>query len=139
MGDQLQQQLQTIIGPGPERIAILAILGAIALILLSVYVRGPLGTFFRVVLFFGSMAVIVGGTAILMNNVSLAGPPNPAVRLQRFLTMDWAATSEKGDGNAACAEPSRLASRLPADVEQHARRHVRRNEVRSVSAAPPAG
>ena len=141
MGDQLQQQLQTIIGPGPERIAILTVLGAIALILLSVYVRGPLGTFFRVVVFFGAMAVIVGGTAILMNNVSLAGPPNPAVRLQRYLTVDWAATSTTGDGDAACAEPAQLAARAPVDIEQHGRRHVRsggsRNEVRSVAARAP--
>jgi uncharacterized protein (DUF1499 family) len=142
MGEQLQQQLQSLMGPGPERVAILAVLGAIVLVLLSIYVRGPIGTFFRVVVFFCAMAVIIGGTAILMNNVSLAGPPNPAVRLNRFLTKDWAATSDRGDGNAACADPSQLAARFPVDVEQHGSRHVgrrgRHNALQSVAAGAPA-
>ena len=111
MDTQLFAPLQSFLVAGPERLAAEIVLGAIALILLSIYVRGPIGTLFRVAVFIGAMAVIIGGTAILMNNVSLAGPPNPAVRLHRFLTMDWAATSDKGDGAAACADPA--ATRRP--------------------------
>ena len=126
MDTQLFSPLQSFLVPGPERLAAEIVLGAIALILLSIYVRGPIGTLCRVAVFIGAMAVIIGGTAILMNNVSLAGPPNPAVRLHRFLTVDWAATSDKGDGAAACADPAELAGRQPADAEHHERRHLRR-------------
>ncbi|HEY2524606.1 MAG TPA: DUF1499 domain-containing protein [Candidatus Binataceae bacterium] len=133
-------QLRSFTAPGPERLAAELLLGALVLIVLSIYVRGPIGTFFRFVVFVGAMAVIIGGTAILMNNVSLAGPPNPARRLQRFLTVNWAATSEKGDGAAACADPAQLASRGPADAEHHERRHVRRTaaQTEAAHAATPA-
>ena len=77
---------------GMEFYFLFIILAVIVLIVLSIYLRGPLGTICRVAVFLGSMAVIIAGAAILMNNVSLAGPPNPAVRLHRFLTMNWAAT-----------------------------------------------
>ena len=66
-----------------------------------------------------------------MNNVSLAGPPNPAVRLQRYLTMNWAATSDKGDGAAACATPAELAARQPVGVEHRERRHLRRTAAKT--------
>lgn len=126
MDTQLQAQLQSFLAPGPERLAAEIVLGALVLIVLSIYVRGPIGTLCRIAVFIGAMAVIIGGTAILMNNVSLAGPPNPAVRLQRFLTVNWAATSDKGDGAAACADPAELASRQPTGVEHRERHHLRR-------------
>jgi uncharacterized protein (DUF1499 family) len=140
MDTQLFAPLQSFLVPGPERLAAEIVLGAIALILLSIYVRGPIGTLCRVAVFIGAMAVIIGGTAILMNNVSLAGPPNPAVRLHRFLTVDWAATSDKGDGAAACADPAELAGRQPADAGHHERRHLRRTAAHMdpASAATPA-
>ena len=78
MDAQLQAQLQSFLTPGPERLAVEIVLGALVLIMLSIYVRGPLGTLCRVAVFIGAMAVIIGGTAILMNNVSLAGPPEPS-------------------------------------------------------------
>src|ERR1700726_1442912 len=123
METQLQSFLAAFLVPGPQRLVTQIILVALVLIVLSIYLRGPLGTICRVAVFLGSMAVIIAGAAILMNNVSLAGPPNPAVRLHRFLTMNWAATSEKGDGAAACADPAELAGRRPADAEHRERRH----------------
>jgi hypothetical protein len=137
--DTLQEQLQSFFVPGPERLAAAIVLGALALIVLSIYVNGPLGTLCRVAVFIGAMAVIIGGTAILMNNVSLAGPPNPAVRLQRYLTMNWAATSDKGDGAAACAPPAELAGRQSAGAEHRERRHLRRTTVKTDAqqTAPP--
>jgi hypothetical protein len=142
----METQLQSLLAPGPERLAIEIVLGALVLIVLSIYVHGPLGTLCRVAVFIGAMAVIIGGTAILMNNVSLAGPPNPAVRLQRYLTMNWAATSDKGDGLAACATPAELAARQPVGVEHHERRHLRRATAKTdaqpaavTTATPAAG
>ncbi len=127
----MNAQLQSFLVAGPERLAIEIALGAIVLIVLSVYLHGPLGTLCRFLVFVGAMAVIIGGTAILMNNVSLAGPPNPAVRLQRYLTMNWASTSDKGDGAAACATPAELAARQPMGVEHRERRHLRRTAAKT--------
>ncbi len=138
METQLQSFLAAFLVPGPQRLVTQIILVALVLIVLSIYLRGPLGTICRVAVFLGSMAVIIAGAAILMNNVSLAGPPNPAVRLHRFLTMNWAATSEKGDGAAACADPAELAARQPADAEHRERRHVRRVTARKNSAPAAA-
>jgi hypothetical protein len=141
----MESQLQSLVGPGPQRLAAEIVLVALVVIVLSLYLRGPLGTLCRIVVFAGAMAVIVGGTAILMNNVSLAGPPSAAVRLQRFLTVNWAATSDKGDGAAACADPAQLAARQPADAEHRERHHVRRTvahtdaEPAAAPTASPAG
>jgi hypothetical protein len=122
----MDTQLQSFLVPGPERLALEIALGALVLIVLSIYLHGPLGTLCRVAVFIGAMTVIIVGSAILMNNVSLAGPPNPAVRLHRYLTMNWAATSDKGDGDAACATLAELTARQPAGVEHRERRHLRR-------------
>ena len=113
MDTQLQGHLQKLSWcRGPSVLPPRSCSARSVLIVLSIYVRGPLGTLCRVAVFIGAMAVIIGGTAILMNNVSLAGPPNPAVRLHRFLTMDWAATSDKA--TALRPAPTRLDSRPPA-------------------------
>lgn len=140
----MDTQLQSLLAPGPERLAAEIVLGAVVLIILSIYLRGPAATVCRFLVFVGSVAVIIGGTAILMNNVSLAGPPNPAVRLKRFLTVDWAATSEKGYGATPCAAPVELTARQPAGPEHRERRHLRRSAAHHAaatstpSAIPPA-
>ncbi len=139
MDTQLQSQLQSFLVPGPERLAAEIVLGALVLIVLSINLRGPIATLCRIAVFAGSMAVIIGGTAILMNNVSLAGPPNAAVRLQRFLTVNWAATSDKGDGAAACADPAELAARQPAGAERRERHHLRRTAAHTDAGPAPAG
>lgn len=130
--------LQNFLVPGPQRLAAEIVLGALLLIVASIYLRGPLGTLSRIAVFVGAMAVIIGGAAILMNNVSLAGPPNAAVRLQRFLTVNWAATSEKGEGAAACADPVELAARQPAGVAHRERRNLKRTAAARTAAEPAA-
>jgi hypothetical protein len=138
----MQTQLQSFLVPGPQRLAAEIVLGALVLILASIYLHGPLGTLTRVVVFVGAMVVIIAGTAILMNNVSLAGPPNAAVRLQRFLTVNWAATSDKGDGAAACADPAELVARQSAGVTHRERHSLRRTAAHMAAervATPPAG
>jgi len=142
----MESQLQSLLGPGPQRLAAEIVLGALLVIVLSLYLRGPLGTLCRIVVFAGAMAVIIGGTAILMNNVSLAGPPSAAVRLKRFLAVNWAATSDKGDGAVACADPAQLAARQPAGAERREHHHPRRTAAQpdaepaaAASASPAAG
>jgi hypothetical protein len=68
----MESQLQSLLLPGPQRLAAEIVLVALIVIVLSLYLRGPLGTLCRIVVFAGAMAVIIGGMAILMNNVSLA-------------------------------------------------------------------
>jgi hypothetical protein len=133
----MESQFQDLLIRGPQRLAAEIALGALVVIVLSIWLRGPLGTLCRIVVFVGAMSVIIGGTAILMNNVSLAGLPSGAVRLQRFLTVNWAATSDKGDGAAACADPAQLAAHQPAEVEHRERHHLRRT-VAEPAAAPTA-
>jgi Protein of unknown function (DUF1499) len=138
----MEAQLQSFLVAGPQRLAAEIVLGALVVIFASIYLNGPLGTLARVVVFIGAMVVIVAGTAILMNNVSLAGPPNAAVRLQRFLTVNWAATSDKGNGSAACADPAELAARQPAGVTPRRRHSLRRTAAHipaaRMAAAPVA-
>jgi len=129
----MDSQLQSLLIPGPQRFAAEILLGALVVIVLSICLRGPFGTLCRIAVFAGAMAVIIGGTAILMNNVSLAGPPSGPVRLQRFLTVNWAATSDKGDGAAACADPAELAARQPAGVEHRERHHLRHAAVHTAA------
>lgn len=126
----------------PQRTIEVAIIVAVAAVFLAIVMRRAVRFLFGVLVFVGSLAVIIGGTAILMNDVSLSGPPGAAARLRRFLTVDWAATSETGDGAAACADVAQLAARMPAGEprrEAHrVRRAAERTPAESVPAAPPA-
>ena len=61
-----------------------------------------------------AIAVAIGGTALLMNNVSIYESPGPRARIKRFLTLDWAATSDKGLGSAECAFGWPSGSKEPA-------------------------
>src|SRR5689334_4641049 len=138
MDKQLMSQLQAFLASGPERLAAEIALGALVLIILSIYLHGPIATVCRIAVFIGAMAVIIGGTAILMNNVSLAGPPNPAIRLQRFVTVNWAATSDKGEGDAPCAAVAELIARQPVDAEHHEHHRPHRAVAHAGAEAAPA-
>jgi hypothetical protein len=133
MAQAMESQLQGLLAAGPQRLVAGIVLAALLLILLSLSLRGLLGTLCRIAVFVGAMAIIVGGIAILMNNVSLAGPPSATARLQRYLTVNWAATSDNGDGTAACLDPAQLAARQPTDVEHRARRHLRHSAARAAA------
>ncbi len=52
---------------------------------------------------FVAIAIAIGGTAILINDVSISDSPGPSARVWRFLTMDSAATSTDGQSSAECA------------------------------------
>lgn len=63
-----------------------------------------MGTLLGVAIAIGSIFVAVVGTAILMNNVTIYDSPGPYARVTRFLTVNRAATSEKGSGAAECSQ-----------------------------------
>jgi hypothetical protein len=94
----------------PQRAIEMAIVVAVAIVFVALFMRKAVVVTFKVVLALGVLTVIAGGVAILMNDVSLAGPPGPVARLRRYLTVDWAATSATGSGAAGCADARELAA-----------------------------
>lgn len=133
-------QAQNLLNQVPPRLALEVLILAVIILVSSIFLRRELRILVGIVVFFGSIAVIIGGTAILMNNVSLSGSPGPLARLKRFLTVDWAATSEHGDSAAACADPAQLAARGPVPIERAEHRPVRRAPAHTGahSGAPPS-
>jgi len=65
-------------------------------------VRRAAGAVAGVVIAIVAIAVAVGGTAVLLNNVTIFDSPGTLARIKRFLTVDWAATSEHASGSAQC-------------------------------------
>lgn len=129
----------------PQRAVEIAIVATVAVVFAAIFMRRALSVLFGIAIFTGSLAVIIGGVAIMMNNVSLAGPPGPAMRLRRFLTADWAATSDTGDGAANCADVSQLLARAPAAGPRRTARRVRDSQSKpgagpgTTQAGAPAG
>lgn len=119
----------------PQRAIEIAIVVAVVAVFAAIFMRRALRILFRVAIVVGVLAVIAGGVAILMNNVSLAGPPGPVARLQRFLTVDWAATSATGNGLATCADPAQLAAAVPKRRSARFRRAVEHAPVESPARA----
>lgn len=77
----------------------------VALILLLVFVpffRSIISILIRLAIFFGAVFFAVAGGAMLMNNETIFERPGWKTRAARFLTVDWANTSEKGLGEAPC-------------------------------------
>jgi len=85
-------------------IAIAAV--ALAVIVFVPRVRRAVSRVIAVCIAVLAIAVAVGGTAVLVNNISLYDSPGSSARIRRFLTVDWAATSEKGSGSAECGHGS---------------------------------
>lgn len=133
----MQVQIQGLLAHIPERLLIEAVIAAALIFGAAIFFRRALRIIVRIVLLVCLVAVIIGGIAILMNNVSLAGPPGPLARLRRFLTVDWAATSPKGDGAATCADLKTLTARAPARPPRH--RHAEAASAAQAANAPVAG
>ena len=64
--------------------------------------RRAAGAVAGAVIAIAAIAVAVGGTAVLMNDVTIFDSPGTMARIKRFLTVDWAATSEQASGSAQC-------------------------------------
>jgi hypothetical protein len=75
---------------------------ALGVIFLVPPVRRVAAAVTGVVIAIMAIAVSAGGTAVLMNNVTIFDSPGTTARIERFLTVDWAATSENGLGSAQC-------------------------------------
>lgn len=105
----MHAQIQNLLAH-PQRAIELAIVLVVAIVFVALFMRKAVVVVFKIAVALCVLAVIAGGVAILMNGVSLAGPPGPVARLHRFLTVDWAATSPTGNGAAGCADEHQLAA-----------------------------
>ncbi len=59
--------------------------------------------FIQVAIFLGACCVALAGAALFMNDETIFEAPGVAARTERFLTVNWAATSKDGLGSAACS------------------------------------
>ncbi len=59
--------------------------------------------FLQLGIFLGATCVALAGAALFMNNETIFEAPGVAARAERFLTVNWAATSKKGLGSATCS------------------------------------
>jgi hypothetical protein len=76
----------------------------LAVIFFVPVVRRIVSTVIGISIAVASIAVAIAGGAMLLNDVSIYGPPGTSARIWRFLTMNSAATSEKGSSSAQCPQ-----------------------------------
>lgn len=123
----------------PQRAAEIAIVAATVAVFAAIFMRPAVVALFKTAMLAVVLAVIAGGVAILMNDVSLAGPPGPVARMRRFLTVDSAATSPSGNGAAGCADAAQLAAvAAPARPRGRIRRTAERAPAQSSAIVSPA-
>jgi hypothetical protein len=128
--DQLTSQMH-------QRLALEAIIAIVVIVFAAVYLRRSFTIILGIAVLLGSLATIIGGVAILSNNVGLSGPPGSAARLKRFLTVSWAATSERGDGAAVCPDSVELVAHQPIDARRHMGRRMRHGVQRTAAESRP--
>lgn len=80
-----------------------------AILILLPGVRRMTGWILNIAIGICSIAFIVLGVSLLLNNVALFEPPGAKARLLRFLTVNQAATSPSGRGSIDCVESTKLA------------------------------
>jgi len=78
------------------------VVGVVALLIFVKVLRVIIGLALRLVIVVGAIVAAVGGVAMLMNNETIFEQPGTWARVARFLTVNSAATSEKGLGTAVC-------------------------------------
>jgi hypothetical protein len=84
---------------------VIVLIVVVAFVLLLIFVpffRGLISLFIRLAFFFAAIFIAIAGAAMLMNNETIFERPGWKLRASRFLTVDWANTSEKGLSDAPC-------------------------------------
>ncbi|MFZ0890170.1 MAG: DUF1499 domain-containing protein [Candidatus Binataceae bacterium] len=128
--------------PLPTWVEIAIAVAALAAIIFVPPIRRVVGTLIGVAIAIGAVFVAVVGTAILMNNVTIYDSPGPYPRVVRFLTVNRAATSEKGSGSAECSQnkyPTESAANPPPPPVRERKPAALKNTagVRVAAAASP--
>ena len=83
-------------------IALIIIIVFIAAVIFVRFVRSMLSGLLRFAFLIAVIFLAIAGSAVLMNNETIFDRPSTKQRIIRFLTEDFASTSEKGYGEAPC-------------------------------------
>jgi Protein of unknown function (DUF1499) len=84
-------------------ILIIIVVVFLALLIFVPFFRSMISGLLRFAFLIVVIFLAIAGTAVLMNNETIFDRPGWKQRATRFLTMNDAATSEKGTGDAQCA------------------------------------
>src|SRR5215469_533894 len=89
----------------------LVVAAAVILLLIFVpFLRGLVFALLRIAIAVVAAFIAVAGISMLMNNETIYEKPGAKARIIRFMTVDHAATSEKGLGTATCKWPDEPAA-----------------------------
>jgi len=117
---------------------IILIVAFIALLIFVPFVRSIISGLIRTGFFLVVVFLAVFGLSMLANNETIFDNPGYKLRTMRFLTVDSAATSEKGDGDAACmADKHAVETKPEASAESHQPKDKKKKEAAASSAAEP--
>jgi len=83
-------------------LGILLVIIIVALLIFVPFLRLTLGALIRIAVVLFAIFIAMAGAAMLMNNETIYDRPGWKLRASRFMTMNYAATSEKGKGDAPC-------------------------------------
>jgi hypothetical protein len=123
------------------------LIGAVVVILLMLFVRvirRVVGAVIKVAVTLAALGAAILGVCLLMNNVAINESPGVSARALRFLSVNYAATSEKGLGSIDCQtdyvpKPVAGASPIPAAVATPAPTAQNASNAAAPSAAATPG
>jgi len=131
---------------------VLILIISVAFILALIFIpilRRIIGVLLTIGISLLAIGSAVFGFAVLMNNVSINERPGMHARIRRFLTVNWAATSDKGLGAVTCEQTEKSGGEVvEAAAEKTTEPKGRRKEAKlaatptptpSATATPEAG
>lgn len=121
---------------GNAAIALIVIVAVILLIAFVPFLRSMVGVLIRVAFFLFVVFVAIAGFAILRNNETIYSRPGFKSRISRFLTVNWANTSEKGLGDAPCMADKRATEAAAAQKPQTGAGKGRRRKQTAQAPSP---
>ena len=120
-------------------VLIIIVVAAVALMIFVPFVRSAASGLLRFGFFLVVLFLAVAGGAMLMNNETIFDRPGWKQRASKFLTTNFANTSEKGVGDAPCtAEKHAVEIKSEAAPESHHGKGKKKESAPSEVAAQPA-
>lgn len=121
----------------PELVIIVVV---IALFVFVPFMRRIFGLLIRLAIFGVAVAIVAAGITMLLNNETIFERPGLGQRVERFVTMNSAASSSTGSGSVTCDMNAPHVASSPAAKENHkrvpAQPKTTRNDVANAGPAP---
>jgi hypothetical protein len=115
---------------------ILIIVAFLALLIFVPFVRSIISALIRTGFLLLVVFLAVFGSSMLLNNETVFDRPGWKLRAARFLTVDWAATSVNGKGDAPCtADKHAVESKPETPAETHQTKGKKKKEAGAQVAA----